>query len=158
MATPKKIKLNKYFKEFIELLNSHGVEYLLLGGYAVNYYGHHRSTGDIDFWFATKRENAEKLVRILEIWGFERGTVTEDDLLRPHFNHMFGVPPFRIDLLSGPTGVEFDACYARRIVDEIDGIQLPVISLDDLRGNKLASGRDKDIIDLKHLPERWPPG
>lgn len=153
MATPKKISLNPHFKEFIDLLNSHGVEYLMLGGYAVNYYGYHRSTGDIDFWFATRRKNAEKICRILEEWGFEKGTVTVDDLMRPHFNHMFGVPPFRIDLLSGPSGVQFDDCYARREIATIDGVVLPVISLADLRSNKLASGRDKDLIDLKYLPK-----
>ena len=153
MGTSKTINLDPRFKEFIKLLNSNDVRYLLLGGYAVNYYGHHRLTADIDFWIALSQTNADKMVLIIEEWGFTPGTVTVEGFLRPKKVHMFGRPPWRIDILSGPSGVDFDACYKRRVIDTIDGVTLPIISLADLRANKLASGRDKDLIDLRFLPK-----
>lgn len=65
---------------------------------------------------------------------------------------MFGVVPVCVDLLTGPSGVAFDDCYARRVVDTLDGVEVSIISLADLRRNKLASGREKDLLDLKKLP------
>lgn len=152
MATHEKISLDPNFKDFIALLNSEKVEYLLLGGYAVNFYGHHRFTGDIDFWIATDRSNAERVARALEGFGFSKGAINVDSLMVPNQVIMMGVVPVRIDLLTGPSGVEFADCYARRLTVEIDGTAVSIISLADLRTNKLASGRDKDLSDLKHLP------
>lgn len=153
MATPKTITLDPNFKEFIELLNSEGVRYLLLGGYAVNYYGHHRFTGDIDFWIAIDGDNAERVSRALQRFGFAPESVNPKMFEESGKVHMFGVSPVRVDLLTGPSGVEFNDCYQRRVNATLDGVSVSLISLVDLRRNKLASGRDKDTIDLKHLPE-----
>jgi hypothetical protein len=152
MATRKKISLNPDFKEFIALLNSEGVRYLLLGGYAVNYYGYHRFTGDIDFWIATDVDNARKVSAALQRFGFSAPAVKPETFIEPGKVHMFGVPPARVDLLTAPSGVTFDDCYARRVNISLDGVPVPLISLADLRANKLASGRDKDQADLKRLP------
>ena len=149
---PKKISLDPNFKEFIELLNSEGVRYLLLGGYAVNYHGHHRFTGDIDLWIAIDAENTRRVSAALQRFGFAPDSVKPEQFAEPGKVHMFGVKPVRVDLLTGPSGVEFDACYARRVVDTLDGVEVSIISLPDLRQNKLASGREKDMLDLKELP------
>jgi hypothetical protein len=153
MAMRAKISLDPNFREFIALLNSEGVRYLLLGGYAVNYHGHHRFTGDIDFWIAIDAENARRVSAALQRFGFSATSVRPEQFMEPNRAHMFGNKPVRVDLLTGPSGVEFEACYARRIVDTLDGVELSIISLADLRQNKLASGRDKDLMDLKALPE-----
>jgi hypothetical protein len=153
MATRRKISLDPNFREFIALLNSERVRYLLLGGYAVNYHGHHRFTGDIDFWIAIDPENRQRVSNVLQQWGFSPQTASPEALAVPGKVHMFGRRPLRIDLLTGPSGVEFEECYSRRVVDVLDGVELSIISLTDLRRNKLASGRDKDLIDLKKLPE-----
>lgn len=153
MDTPELVSLDPNFKEFIELLNSERVEYLLLGGYAVNYYGYHRFTGDIDFWIAPTPENAKLVARALGKFGFAEPAFDPGRFLIPGKVHMFGVPPVRIDILTGPSGVSFDECFARRVVGELDGVMVSVISLRDLKTNKLASGRDKDRTDLKMLPE-----
>lgn len=153
MATRKTFTLDPDFKEFIASLNSEGVRYLLLGGYAVNYHGYHRFTGDIDFWLDTDRENAKRVSLALQRFGFSPAAVAPELFTEPNKVHMFGRPPVRIDLLTGPSGVEFDDCYSRRIVDTIDGVELSIIGLDDLRRNKQASGRDKDLADLKKLSD-----
>ena len=146
------IKLPDDFKEFLKLLNEHGVEYLLIGGYAVGYYGYPRATNDIDIWIAVHSQNAERLVTVLRAFGFPASDLfaniflNEEDIIR------IGVPPMRIEIIPSISGVDFDTCYAERIVDTIDEIQVNLISLEHLKTNKKASGRFKDLDDLEHLP------
>lgn len=129
---------------------------MLLGGYAVNYHGHHRFTGDIDFWIAIDADNALRVSNALQKFGFDAQSVKPKQFEEPGKIHMFGVNPQRVDLLSRPSGVDFESCYARRIVDVIDGVEVSIISLADLRANKQASGRDKDVMDVKSLPKSAP--
>ena len=146
------ISLPDDFKEFLKLLNEHGVEYLLIGGYAVGYYGYPRATNDLDIWIAVHPQNAERLVTVLQAFGFPTSDLflniflNEEDIIR------MGVPPMRIEIIPSISGVDFDTCYAERIVDTIDEIQVNLISLEHLRENKKASGRFKDLDDLEHLP------
>lgn len=153
MATRKTISLDPNFKEFIALLNSERVRYLLLGGYAVNYYGYHRFTGNIDFWIAVDSENANRVSKALQQFGFSADAVKPALFMESNRVHMLGRVPMRVDLLTGPSGVEFDDCYKRRVLATLDGIDVSLISLEDLRRNKLASGRDKDLMDLKGLAD-----
>ncbi len=151
MGTHRTIDLFPDFKELIKLLNSEGVRYLLLGGYAVNYYGHHRATRDIDFWIALDPSNAERISAALQKFGFPSDLVTPTRFQEPNIIHMFGRSPNRVDLLTNPSGVEFEACYSRRVVDTLGGVEVSIISKDDLLTNKIASGRDKDVTDVKQL-------
>jgi predicted nucleotidyltransferase len=146
MAT---IRLPSDFSEFLKLLNSIGAEYLLIGGYAVNYYGSSRSTGDMDIWIARDAENAFKVAAVLRDFGF--GAATQEMLSAPDQIIRMGVPPLRLEILTSISGVDFEECYARRELAEVDGILVPVIRLDDLKRNKLASGRLKDLADLEEL-------
>jgi hypothetical protein len=146
------MRLDPNFREFIELMNSEGVRYLLLGGYAVNFHGHHRFTGDIDFWIATDQANAHAVSSALQRFGFSAASVPPESFIQPGKIHMFGRVPLRIDLLTQPSGVDFDTAWSRRIVTQIDETTINVISLHDLRINKQASGRDKDLADLRALP------
>ena len=119
MAT---IQLPADFKEFLQLLNAHHVEYLLIGGYAVAYYGYPRATGDIDFWLAIDHTNAANVVAVLHAFGFAGSGVNADAFLQANKIIQMGVPPMRIDLFTTLSGVTFDACYARRVQDAIDGV------------------------------------
>lgn len=148
MAT---IQLPLDFKEFLQLLNDHRVEYLLVGGYAVAYYGYPRATGDIDFWLAVNPDNATKIVDVLNAFGFGATGVTSDVFLQSNKVIQMGVPPMRIDLFTTLSGVTFAECFVRRIVDTIDGVLVNLINLDDLKVNKLASGRLKDLNDLSQF-------
>jgi hypothetical protein len=140
------------FREFLESLNSNKVEYLLLGGYSVIYYGYVRSTGDIDFWIKVSRKNAARVSKALVDYGFDPTHVAPQLFLRKKKVFRTGNPPFRIDLLTDVSGLDFDECYAKRTVAEIDGIPVNVIGLKDLKKNKKASGRLKDLDDLENLP------
>ncbi|TWT86283.1 hypothetical protein Mal64_38230 [Pseudobythopirellula maris] len=148
MAT---IHLPPDFKEFFELLRSEGVEYLLVGGFAVNLHGHVRATGDIDAWVKPSEENAARLASVLRRFGLSGATVDAAALAEPDRVFQIGVPPMRIDLLTGISGLEFADAYSRRLATEIDGVSISVISLDDLRTNKKASGRPQDLADLDRL-------
>ncbi len=148
MAT---IKLTQDFKEFVRLLNDHEVEYLLIGGYAVNFYGHVRYTGDLDIWVAVDPGNAKKLSATLQAFGFSAEKVPEGIFLCEEKVFQMGIPPFRIDILMSISGLEFSVCYARRIVEPIDGVVINVLSFEDLKTNKQASGRPKDLSDLDYF-------
>ncbi len=149
MATP---LLPADFKEFLRLLNEKKVEYLLIGGYAVGYYGYVRATADMDVWIACNAENADNTLRALREFGFDLPESTREVFLKPDSVARMGVPPFRIELLTTISGVSFDESYSERVVDTIDGVEVPIISLRHLKINKTASGRLKDLSDLQHLP------
>ncbi|MFZ0132586.1 MAG: hypothetical protein WAK95_08575 [Desulfobacterales bacterium] len=141
------------FKEFLRLLNSHGVEYLLIGGYAVAYHGYPRATADMDIWVAMEPENANKIVAALKEFGFDLPELSTDLFLIPEKIIRMGAPPIRIEIMTSISGVTFGDCYASRVADDLDGVSVSLISLEDLKGNKKASGRYKDLDDLEHLPE-----
>ena len=143
------IQLPPDFKEFLRLLNSSKVEYLVIGGYAVNYHGFPRATGDLDIWIAIHPENAKRLERVMGEFGFAEAT-TEVFLEERKIIRM-GVPPVRLEILTSISGVTFEACYARRLQTELDGVPVNLIHLDDLKLNKEASGRLKDRLDLEQL-------
>jgi predicted nucleotidyltransferase len=149
MAT---IQLPLDFKEFLQLLNDRQVEYLLVGGYAVAYYGYPRATGDIDFWLAIDPANAVRVVHVLNDFGFGSSDITPDTFLQINKIIQMGVPPIRIDLFTTLSGVTFVDCFSRRVQDVIDGVLVNIISLNDLKANKQASGRLKDLNDLSQLP------
>ena len=144
--------LSKDFKEFVALLNAHGVEYLLVGGYAMALHGRPRNTGDLDVWVARTPENAAKLLKVLEAFGFGALGLVMEDFTSPEHVVQLGYPPFRIDLLTDIDGVEFATAWLHRETLVYDGLPLQFIGLDDLKANKRASGRPRDIDDLEQLP------
>jgi predicted nucleotidyltransferase len=145
-------RLPKDFKEFLQLLNSHKVEYLLIGAYAVNFHGYVRSTGDIDIWIRMSPENSCRIADSLVAFGFSSKATESDRFLDPNKIIQIGFPPFRIDILTSVSGLEFCACYDARVVAELDGVTVNFLRLEDLKINKRASGRLKDLNDLEHLP------
>src|SRR5215217_5383173 len=153
-----KVDLFPDFKAFLESLNSNGVRYLLLGGYAVIHYGYRRATDDLDVWIAVDPENAEKVSRTLRVFaGFSASKVPPSMFLAKGKVFIFGREPVRIDVLTSPSGVDFEESYARRNEVDWDGIKVPLISLRDLKRNKKASGRAKDLADLENLPPQERP-
>ncbi len=147
------IRLPPDFKEFLQLLNASKVKYLLIGGYAVGYYGYPRATGDMDIWIAAKKANAEKLVTVLREFGFCVPELSAELFLQPDRIIRLGIPPIRIEIHTGISGVSFNECYSQCVLDKIDAIEIRVINLSDLKINKKASGRLKDLNDLENLPE-----
>ena len=140
------------FKEFLNLLNAKSVAYLLIGGYAVGYHGYPRATNDIDVWIAINPDNASRIVTVLREFGFDTPELVPDLFLKENSIVRMGIPPMRIEVVTGISGVTFDECYAERVVDVIDGISVNIINLRHLKVNKKASGRYKDLNDLENLP------
>jgi phage replication-related protein YjqB (UPF0714/DUF867 family) len=139
------------FREFIRFINSEKVEYLLIGGYAVGFHGAPRFTADMDIWVGSDPTNAAKLGRALEHFGFRTPEIIRGEFLKPDSVFRIGRPPLQIDLLTEVSGCDFAECYARREVLSRDGIEISVISLQDLKVNKQAAGRAKDLGDLDSL-------
>lgn len=143
--------LNQDFKEFIQLLNDNQVKYLIIGGYAVAVHGHPRYTKDIDIWIQPSKENSLKLVTTLIQFGFGSLGLTPEDFQAPDQIIQLGYPPNRIDLITSPDGVDFQTCYESKKEFCIDDMTINFIDLDNLRKNKLASGRLQDLADLENL-------
>jgi hypothetical protein len=145
--------LNSNFAALLSCFNSHGVIYMVIGGYAVNYHGYHRNTQDIDLWYWAEPRNAERVSLALQAFGFSASAVTPAQFLQLKSIFVFGRPPFRVDLVNTVDGVEFLECYPRRVEAELDGVRVPFISLPDLLTNKRAADRIKDRADVEGLPE-----
>lgn len=143
--------LNQDFREFFESLNASDVRYLLVGGYAVAYHGRPRYTKDVDVWVDATVENGERLVAALARFGFGSLAITSDDFQKPDRVIQLGVAPNRIDLLTSIPGVEFADCYARKQVIDDDGLAINVISIEDLKASKRATGRLQDLADIEEL-------
>src|SRR3954453_16457610 len=129
------------FRDFLKLLNSHHVEYLLVGGYAVCYHGYYRNTVDIDFWIAVNPQNAGKLAALIREFGFNVPELSDQLFLQKGRIIRMGVEPTRIEVLTEISGCEFSECYSRRVQAALDGIPVDTISLPDLIKNKLSTGR-----------------
>ena len=140
------------FKEFLKLLNENKAKYLLIGGYAVGYYGYPRPTGDMDIWIKISEENAEKVLKSLQEFGFTSPELTKELFLQDKRIIRMGVPPFRLEVSTYIDGVEFDECFAEKEVVQFDEVSVNLISLKQLKINKKASGRYKDLNDLENLP------
>jgi hypothetical protein len=145
------IQLPPDFKEFLKLLNEHQVEYLLVGGHAVGFHGYPRPTGDLDIWIAVNLENAQRMVNVLQAFGFALPQLSPELFLDTKNMVRMGVPPVRIEILTEISGVVFEHCYARRITATVEDIAVNFINEDDLKINKKASGRNKDLNDLENL-------
>ncbi len=145
-------KLPNDFREFLKSLNEHKVKYLLIGGYAVGYHGYPRATNDIDIWIENSEENANRIVNAVKEFGFTDTKLTPDIFKIKKNIIRMGRIPMRIEVLIDISGVEFAKCYKNKIAAEIDGIKVDIISLTDLKINKKATGRHKDLADLDYLP------
>jgi hypothetical protein len=125
---------------------------LLIGGYAVGYFGYPRATADMDIWIAMNPANAEKIVAVLKEFGFDLPELSPELFLKEWQVIRLGVPPVRIEIATTISGVNFSECYAEKVLGELDGEQVKLIGLKHLKTNKKASGRHQDLSDLENLP------
>ena len=128
------------------------LRYLLIGGYAVGYHGYPRATNDLDIWIAVHPDNAERMTIVLREFGFDLPEVNASLFLQDKHIIRMGESPLRVEVTTAISGVAFDECYADRVVNTFDGVEVNLISLHYLKVNKQASGRYKDLNDLEHLP------
>lgn len=148
--------LTRDFKEFLQCLNDHGVRFLVIGGHAVGFHGYPRATADLDVWVDLNPKNAELLVQALVEFGFNVPALRKEMFLPRDRIIRLGIAPNRIEILTGIDGITFTEAYPNRIKAETEGVVVSYISLPDLKKNKKASGRSKDLNDLENLPEGSP--
>jgi len=142
---------NDDYRDMIVCLQREGVEFMLVGGYAVGLHGWPRTTFDIDFWVLATPTNAAAVVRALKAFGAPLMDLTEADFHKPGMVFQIGTEPQRIDILSAVSGIAYEDAVMRAVPMQVDGLAIKVISLDDLIANKRASGRPKDIVDAMTL-------
>ena len=145
------MKLPPDFKEFLELLNARNIEYMIVGSYALAYYGAPRYTGDIDLFVKRSEENAEKLILALADFGFKFCNLTEQDFLADENIIQLGMPPVRIDILTFLSGLDWEDAFIHKEKAMIDDIPVFIIGKDDYIINKRKTGRAKDIADVEAI-------
>lgn len=143
--------LNRHFHDFLGLLEKRGVEYVIVGGYAVGIHGFPRYTGDLDVFVAISRKNADRLVGVFEEFGFSALNLKPEDFLEADTVVEIGREPMKIQVLTGIDGISFEECRSDRILVNVSGLEVPFIGFASLLANKAASPRSKDRIDLEEL-------
>lgn len=144
---------NSDFKDFLQALNQHDVDYLIVGGYAVIMHGYTRTTGDLDIWVRKSADNYDKLIRAFATFGMPTFDMTKGNFLENEALDVFtfGVPPVCIELITNIKGLIFEDTFKNVVVKEVDNILIKMLSLKDLLQAKRAVGRLKDQDDIEHL-------
>ncbi len=143
-----------YTFNLLQELNTLGVEYLVVGGYAVNYHGFRRTTGDIDLWIkpdnGPNKERILSCLRNLEVSEHILGQLNSLDFTEPVV-FVDGKEPFKIDFMTHVSGVKFEEAWDQKILADLDGLKIPFIHLHHLIISKFSTGRSKDKIDIEEL-------
>jgi hypothetical protein len=141
----------KDFKDLLRLLNANGADYLIIGGHAFSVYSEPRTTKDLDLFIRSEPENTKAVFRALAQFGAPIQGMAPADFVDGTTFQM-GQPPNRIDVLQSIDGITFEEAWAHRVQGMIDGeVSAAIISREDLIRNKLASGREQDLLDVKVL-------
>jgi len=143
--------LNEDYRDMLQCLLEEKVRFLLVGAYAVAVYGYPRATKDMDVFVRAASDNASNLMKALRRFGAPVSDISEIDFSVEGIVFQIGDSPRRIDIITRISGVDFEQAYANKIDVSIEGLQVPIISLEDLIANKRASGRAQDLADVEKL-------
>jgi hypothetical protein len=138
-------------RAFVESLNSAGVKFVIVGGYAVAFHGHPRFTGDIDFFVEISADNAQRITQAIDLFGFSSLGLKPADFTQPDVVIQLGLPPNRIDILTGIDAVTFEEAWSSRLIAQLAGVPVPFISKELLIRNKKAANRPQDLGDISKL-------
>jgi predicted nucleotidyltransferase len=144
------------FRDFLKALNDQQVKYILVGGMAVILYGHARVTGDMDIWVERTEENYKKLEKTFRQFGMPVFDMTLDKFLDVKENDVFsfGRNPVGIDIMTAVKGLDFDETYSLSEIFDDEGLPIRIIHINQLIEAKKASGRLKDLDDIKQLQRK----
>jgi hypothetical protein len=145
---------NPDFRDLFAALNAAGVEFLIVGGYALAVHGVPRFTKDLDIWVRADASNAQRVWEALDVFGAPFGELTLADLAAPGIIFQMGLPPNRIDIITGIDGVSFDEAWERRLISAYGDQPVMVIGMEALIRNKEATGRPQDTLDAKTLRQK----
>jgi predicted nucleotidyltransferase len=145
------MRLSNDLREFLESLNSRGIDYVIVGAHSLAFHARPRYTGDLDILVRADSENAAKLIDLLNHFGFADAGFKESDFTEPEQLIQLGRAPNRIDLLTSITGVATEEALAVKVPAKLDDIPVFILNKDALIRNKRAVGRPQDIADLEAL-------
>ena len=145
--------MNEDYRDVLAALTAGHARFLVVGAHALAVHGYPRATVDIDIWIDPSPENVSRVWSALAAFGAPLETlgITVEDLARSDIVAQFGLPPNRIDVLTGVSGLTFEEAWGTRVEEVVEGVLVPVLGLEALVRNKKASGRDKDRADVKGL-------
>lgn len=145
--------LHDDFREFLRLLISHRVRFVVVGAHALAAHGSPRYTGDLDVFVEPTAANARRLLAALHDFGFGALGLVERDFTRANRVAQLGYPPVRIDVLTGISGVGFGEAWRGRRRARLAGLQVPLLGVDEFIKNKRAAARPKDLADIALIQE-----
>jgi predicted nucleotidyltransferase len=145
------MEVQQDFRELLKLLNEHDVAYIIVGGYALAFYGAPRYTGDIDLFVNPSQENAKRILDALDQFGFGGFGLTIEDFVTPENVVQLGYPPVRIDFITSISGISWEEAFINSEKGSLGDIPTLFIGKEQFIKNKKASGRIKDIADLEAL-------
>ena len=143
--------MNSDFKDLLRIFGEEGVEFLVVGGYAVIHHSQPRYTKDLDLWLRPSPENARRVCRAFVRFGVPMVEITESDLAGEGLQYAIGLPPTQIDFLTSLPGADFASAWQDRVVGKVDDISVPFIGVVQLVSAKRAAGRPQDLADLDEL-------
>lgn len=143
--------LNEDYRDMLRALSDEKVRFILVGAYALAAHGYPRATMDIDIWVMPSPDNADAVLRALRLFGAPVHDLTREDLQVEGTVFQIGVAPRRIDLITAASGLRFEAAYRNSAALNIEGIDVRILSIDDLIINKRATGRTRDLADAEAL-------
>jgi hypothetical protein len=146
-----KRSVNPDFRDMLSAFSDAGVEYLLVGAYALAVHGLPRATGDIDIWIRPTPENARRSLEALASFGAPLNQLTAEDLSTQGTVFQIGLAPRRIDVLTSIDGVSFETAWENHLTVLLDRLSIPVIGKEDLILNKRSTGRTRDLADAEQL-------
>ncbi|MEW5768617.1 MAG: hypothetical protein AB1797_13585 [bacterium] len=141
------------FKELLALFNAHAVEYVIVGAYALAFYGAPRYTGDMDIYVRPGEANAGRIMAVLKEFGFGSVGLSGQDFIEPDKVVQLGYPPVRVDLMTSISGVSWEEAFGHRVSGEYGDVPVFYIGREDFLRNKRACGRKKGAADLEALDE-----
>ena len=145
------MEIRPHFSELLTLLEDNKVEYVIVGGYAMAYHGYPRFTKDIDIFYRNTPENIIKIRKALIEFGFNDNDLPESIFSESGNIIQFGVVPLRVDIINEIDGINFDDVYKNIVRGKYGEIEVNFIGRIELIKNKMASGRDQDLLDAKKL-------
>ncbi len=145
------MEISRDFKELLELLNAHKVDYVIVGAYALAFHGSPRFTGDIDILVRPDKDNACKIIETLSEFGFDSLGLKADDFSKPDNVIQLGYPPVRIDIITTLTGLDWEQVEAGKVAGVFGPVCVFYIGKKELIRNKRAVGRKKDLADIEAL-------
>ena len=147
------MEIQSDFRDLLELFNKNRVKYIIVGGYALAFHGAPRYTGDLDIFVNANEDNAHRILKALNEFGFGSVGLSLKDFTEPKNVIQLGYPPVRIDIVTSISGVSWVEAYQNRVAGKYGDITVYYIGRKQFVINKRTVGRKKDLADLEALSE-----